>query len=58
MGETSKANRLLLRGPSVRLKDVHSTKIGGRQNAAALEFDPNPAEAAFSTVFRHFFDFS
>ena len=23
----------------------------GRQNAAALEFDPKPSEAAFSTVF-------
>ena len=26
-------------------------KLVGRQNAAALEFDPKPSEAAFSTVF-------
>ena len=27
-------------------------QLVGRQNAAALEFDPKPSEAAFSTVFR------
>ena len=31
-----------------RKQEAH--QLVGRQNAAALEFDPNPSEAAFSTV--------
>ena len=31
------------------LQEAH--QLVGRQNAAALEFDPKPSEAAFSTVF-------
>ena len=34
-------------------QEVH--QLVGRQNAAALGFDPTPSEAAFSTVFRSSF---